>query len=392
MLSGRLCAAFIAFMVVGGASAAPTTLQLFDPVPGSIGPNFQVCGLSKDGSTVVGYSGRSGAVWDRSGNGRFLTAPTGYSASQAFGVNADGSVVVGYGGTSASLLSGITWTNGVPALQSVIGPWFTQVWAVSDDGLVSAGQTANFAARWSALVGGGFAQSVAPAGASQSFARGINATGTVIVGAALVGTEQRAFKWTQAGGSRFLPAPGLSDYAIARCVSADGNIVFGAIDQRIARWVGDAAPQLIVNPWFQGGNGNACSSDGHLVVGTGHGPWVAEAVLWTERTGIISVRDLAMERGLDMERIELSSAWGVSGDGRTIVGLGGTNGQNIGFIFHIGDCPGDFDGDFRVDFFDYLDYVQAFAVGDAVADRDGDGTVDLFDYLDFVEAFGAGCE
>ena len=54
-------------------------------------------------------------------------------------------------------------------------------------------------------------------------------------------------------------------------------------------------------------------------------------------------------------------------------------------------CPGDFNHDGGVDFFDYLDFVQAFSEQLPSADFNLDGVIDFFDYLDFVEAFQAGC-
>jgi hypothetical protein len=51
----------------------------------------------------------------------------------------------------------------------------------------------------------------------------------------------------------------------------------------------------------------------------------------------------------------------------------------------------DFNSDGVVDFFDYLDFVQAFATGSNAADFNGDGAVDFFDYLGFVDAFATGC-
>ena len=66
-------------------------------------------------------------------------------------------------------------------------------------------------------------------------------------------------------------------------------------------------------------------------------------------------------------------------------------------------CPADFNGDGVLDFFDMLDFVDAFSnYGDDTtfsnawkssgqADVNGDGTVDFFDYLDFVDMFNAGC-
>ena len=50
-------------------------------------------------------------------------------------------------------------------------------------------------------------------------------------------------------------------------------------------------------------------------------------------------------------------------------------------------CPGDFNRDYFVDLFDYLDFVSAFAAADPAADLNSDGVVDFFDYLDFVDRF-----
>jgi hypothetical protein len=54
-------------------------------------------------------------------------------------------------------------------------------------------------------------------------------------------------------------------------------------------------------------------------------------------------------------------------------------------------CAADFNGDNQVDFFDYLDFAQAFNDEDPSADFNGDNQIDFFDYLDFALAFDAGC-
>ncbi len=54
-------------------------------------------------------------------------------------------------------------------------------------------------------------------------------------------------------------------------------------------------------------------------------------------------------------------------------------------------CPADFNLDGIADFFDYLDFVDAFAANTANSDFNSDGVIDFFDYLDFVDAFAAGC-
>lgn len=51
----------------------------------------------------------------------------------------------------------------------------------------------------------------------------------------------------------------------------------------------------------------------------------------------------------------------------------------------------DFNDDGIVDFFDYLDFVDAYSVGGTGADFNLDGIMDFFDYLDFVDAFASAC-
>ncbi len=55
------------------------------------------------------------------------------------------------------------------------------------------------------------------------------------------------------------------------------------------------------------------------------------------------------------------------------------------------NCRADFNADGTVDFFDYLDFVDAFSSGLPTADFNADSIVDFFDYLDFVDAFSVGC-
>ncbi len=61
------------------------------------------------------------------------------------------------------------------------------------------------------------------------------------------------------------------------------------------------------------------------------------------------------------------------------------------FITFTRTCPADFNWDGTVDFFDYLDFVQAFSENTATADFNADQVIDFFDYLDFVSAFALGC-
>jgi hypothetical protein len=54
-------------------------------------------------------------------------------------------------------------------------------------------------------------------------------------------------------------------------------------------------------------------------------------------------------------------------------------------------CAADFNADTVLDFFDYLDFVSAFAANQPAADFNADTVIDFFDYLDFVAAFANGC-
>ncbi|MDX2149067.1 MAG: GC-type dockerin domain-anchored protein [Planctomycetota bacterium] len=62
------------------------------------------------------------------------------------------------------------------------------------------------------------------------------------------------------------------------------------------------------------------------------------------------------------------------------------------FIQSLSGCPADFNADGQVDFFDYLDFSNAYAADEPSADFNSDGQVDFFDYLDFAGAFGSPCE
>ncbi len=65
--------------------------------------------------------------------------------------------------------------------------------------------------------------------------------------------------------------------------------------------------------------------------------------------------------------------------------------DQVTFVMHVVECPSDFNADDGVDFFDYLDFVDAFSMGDDVADFNNDSSVDFGDYLDFVMQFSTGC-
>lgn len=63
----------------------------------------------------------------------------------------------------------------------------------------------------------------------------------------------------------------------------------------------------------------------------------------------------------------------------------------VNYLAYVPDCAADFNADGTLDFFDYLDFVAAFADNFSSADFNHDSVIDFFDYLDFVMAFSGGC-
>ncbi len=109
---------------------------------------------------------------------------------------------------------------------------------------------------------------------------------------------------------------------------------------------------------------------------------------WGENIGWINFGPHATLPGAQQARLDPSA-------GRL---RGFTWGENIGWInldhstHFVGiECTADFNQDGFVDFFDYLDFVDAFSSELAAADFNQDNQIDFFDYLDFVDAFSIGC-
>ncbi|MDX2146137.1 MAG: glycoside hydrolase family 16 protein [Planctomycetota bacterium] len=65
--------------------------------------------------------------------------------------------------------------------------------------------------------------------------------------------------------------------------------------------------------------------------------------------------------------------------------------DDLEFGTFLAPCAADFNSDGTNDFFDYLDFAEAFANENASADFNDDGSIDFFDYLDFAQAFSEGC-
>ncbi len=118
----------------------------------------------------------------------------------------------------------------------------------------------------------------------------------------------------------------------------------------------------------------------------------AKAFIYTTSDGIHDLNSASLVASIPVG-YTMTSAQKINNSG-WIVGNGRTAaGKLTGFVLkpRAPICAADFNGDGTLDFFDYLDFVDAFSHNMPSADFNSDSTIDFFDYLDFVDSYQAGC-
>lgn len=165
---------------------------------------------------------------------------------------------------------------------------------------------------------------------SWSYANGLSADGSVVVGYTQSPLGNQAFRWTHDGG-----IVGLGDLAGGRFestalgVSADGSVVVGwgvsrpGFDEREAfRWTTEEG--LVAMGDFAGGGSSseACdvSDDGSIIIGFGSSTLGQEAFRWTSEEGMVGLGD-------DPGGTFSSDARAVSGDGEVVTGIASFAGE-----------------------------------------------------------------
>ncbi len=252
--------------------------------------------VSRDGTTVVGQSesarGPEAMRW-RLGTGMVaLGGLTGSSfGSNAYDVSADGQLVVG----------------------------------VSRSGLVDCPGRADEAFRWT-VADGMTALGDLPTGCFFSYAYGVSADGTTIVGGATNSQSNTAALWSSSSWRDLGFAMGDGNSSSIDAITPSLAVAVGT--QRVGataayeafRWQADAGEEVLGD--LDGGeiyaSAAAVSDDGSLVVGLGTSARGVEAFRWSRATGMTALGDFA---GGDFS----SQALAVSGDGAFIVGFGTTD-------------------------------------------------------------------
>jgi uncharacterized membrane protein len=246
-------------------------------------PSTFATDISENGLVITGIANNSaGVFWTQSEGMTVLVA------SGAYGLSYDGSVIVG---------GNYRWTNATGRVNLPLG----LAKGVSADGSVVAGSFGNTAALWTEATGR-VSLGALPGTNLESFANEISADGSVIVGGSggsHTGTANDvvAFRWTQSGGMVGLgDLPGGSVRSIAYDVSADGSVVVGTSDSG-----------------------------------------VSDSFVWTATSGMLNLRDaLAAGGATGFENWTSLYAYGISGDGSTVVGYGrNPNGQDEAFVANI---------------------------------------------------------
>lgn len=281
-----------------------TPRGLIEPLSDSFAvvPAGAARGVSAGGGVIVGemqtVSGLRAFRW--SNDEGLVSLGTIFSAagalSRAGGVSADGSVIVGSSTVNHGVVQAFRWTEA--------------------SGMVSIGDL--------------------PGGGANSEANGVSADGVFIVGGGTTSIGREAFRWSEAGGFEALGdfAGGAFD-SLAYACSSDGSVVVGSGSTELGieafRWTVEGGMERLGD--LPGGEvaaaALAVSADGSVVVGLGSGkdgPSFSnfEAFIWTHEGGMRSLKRELIEvygvSGASDWRLEM--AWGISADGRTIVGMG----------------------------------------------------------------------
>jgi len=272
---------------------------------------------SADASVIVGgatdvYGGYRAFRWTAAGGLQDL-GTLGGGEARAYGVSADGSVVVGWSLDASNEDRAFRWTSetGMQDLGTLPGAIRAMSNAVSADGNVivgwsdSGGWYSAQAFRWTAATG---MQSIGTLpGDLSSHAFGTSADGSFVVGISSAAGFNRAFRWSAATGMQDLGwLAGYTQHE-ASSVSADGSVVVGDAGQgptsnRAFRWT-EATGMQALEGTLESSIAFGLSADGRVIVG-----W--DAFRWTAATGMELLSEMSVH----------GSVFDTSDDGHTIVG------------------------------------------------------------------------
>lgn len=311
--------------------------------------------MSADGSVVVGAGLFPGGPanwtafrWTAASGAVDLGDPPGVFSGVANGVSSDGAVIVGSWsyppGPGEQPTRAYRWTSstGKVELGAMPGGSWNVAEDVSGDGsvIVGFGDSSSGASAYRWTQSGGF-EIIA-----QGWARDVSSDGSTVVGTALVNQDLRqAFRWTEVGGVELLGSLAPGEYSYGVGVSENGSYVVGTgmikDGYEAFRWsesegmvgLGNLAGLEESTAW-------AVSADGATIVGSFD--YGVGAFIWTPESGMRRLIDVLVEEyGLadQLAGWDLRAAYGMSADGRYIVGAGLHESRNGAWLLDRGLNP-----------------------------------------------------
>lgn len=182
-----------------------------------------------------------------------------------------------------------------------------------------------------------------PDGSLGNIARGISGDGQTVVG--FSGADAGAFRWTQESGVESLGLLEGATQSSSRAASQDGSVVVGTSNDGASesfRWTEETG--MIAIPDLPGDNGSGngvardVSDDGTVIVGGARSTEGRQAYIWNQG---VTIQEPGETVGLgDLPGGSFDSiAYGMTGDGSTVVGRG-TNSDNRHQAFIWNDVQG----------------------------------------------------
>ncbi len=396
LLRGALPAIVAVALCSPSATAAGQTFHGLGFLPGG---NSSFCaGLSGDGTTIAGYSDGQMFRWSSAAGFQTFTGLPQNTGNVAMAISYDGSIVAGRSWMPDGTVHGFRWTaDDIQDIGILPARASTYVYGMSSDGAAVVGQSGPnivSAVRWTQS--DGLLELVSPIPGQTSVAFGASSGGSVVVGVAGAGDDARAFRWTESGGMQMLTSIAGASSSCGYAVNDDGSVAVGfcsgSFGYRAVRWTlaGDAL-NLGVLPNGRASQAIHVSGDGLTIAGTATTEFYdLVPMLWNERIGTVNADSYFRSLGMDLTDWTITQIDGLSFNGRTLAGYGIHNGRPEVWIATLG-CRADFNADDVLNFFDYLEFVDALISELPTSDFNSDRVIDFFDYLDFVDAFSIGC-
>jgi probable HAF family extracellular repeat protein len=301
--------------------------------------------VNRDGMVVVGASANHAFRWTNAGGMVDLGTLPGGTNSYASDVSDDGSVVVGTS-SSAPGPRAFRWTSagmvdlGLPLDGGGDGEAVDSYGeAVSGDGAVITGFSSpiNDAFRWTSA--GGMVSLGTLTGVGYSIGYDCNSDGSVLVGVSTGSNDDHAIRYTVAGGLQDLGTMPGGTTSQGMSVSGDGATVVGFggtsgfAQIRGFRWTSAGGMVSLGTLPGMASRAYGVSGNGQVVVGTLMSP--DHAMLWTSSLGMVDLNTYLPSLGINLTGWILTTANGVSGDGRTLVGTGTHNGLTEAWVAHL---------------------------------------------------------